>query len=460
MIKELVIPIILFAFGVFSYFSNNLTLMSLILSITYFYALIGSYVLYKRINVILLFLMAFGAFNLSRIVISLIYPYDWSFGNMFKEFSFSLTQSMELLLCLFVFISSVNISIWSTSLFHDKQLHSYPSSTSSWVRLEMFTVILMSISIIQTILRKIIEMNAMSGMSYSDIYVPGSVVFNVPIYLRGWNVLFELSFYLFLASRPRKSLFILFSFLFVFVNFLSAINGTRTGLIISIFLVIGMYSYFYRMRLSLRLIVFSLALVVFSQVISSIRSFQPVDSSLITNIINFFIEQGASMNVILFNEDYREYYMTGYELNIFSSFYDGFMALLSPSVWVGQSEELIQHTLSLGAQLSYAINPNYYLLGFGIGGNSLAEVVNFSGLLGIAIYGMIIVKLTHSFETSSGNSYIILLSIPFIKNLYISPRASVFPTFQELLFFILLALLLFTVDIISGNLKLTRRAND
>ncbi|EOX3343913.1 O-antigen polysaccharide polymerase Wzy [Vibrio cholerae] len=420
--------LLLLILGMAAFLFNLVTILEILLILIYVIALIKSYRCMGRVNVLFLFLVSFGTFNLSRIFISLVSSYSWSTGYMYVDYSFDVDTQLFVLFVLFCFIGFVNLAldfVVSDNSNYFPIINNNPKleKVSSWAMLVAF---------IPLTYRKILEINAMSGLAYSDVYVSTELFIGIPFYLKGWNMLFEFSFYLFLISFPKKKKFIIFSVLFIFIEVLTAINGGRTGLVVGVFLILSVYSYLFRLKLSLRFMSLGVLLILFSQVISSLRSFQSVTGGLVTNINNFFIEQGGSMNVIAFNFINNNRYLTDSHFNIFSPIYDGIMAMLYTSTWQTQSEELVGMSLSLGAQLSFALNQEFYLKGFGIGGNNLAEVYNFAGFFGVAIFAIGVVKVINFCENAKWSRFTLFMFIPFIKALFISPRASVFPNFQDL----------------------------
>lgn len=62
-----------------------------------------------------------------------------------------------------------------------------------------------------------------------------------------------------------------------------------------------------------------------------------------------------------------------------------FLMVFNPLYRKGQSEELVQHTLSLDDQLMYAVNPELYLSGVGYGSSYIAELYQLGGVLALII---------------------------------------------------------------------------
>ncbi|NOF30777.1 O-antigen polysaccharide polymerase Wzy, partial [Vibrio cholerae] len=287
---KILFSLLLLILGMAAFLFNLVTILEILLILIYVIALIKSYRCMGRVNVLFLFLVSFGTFNLSRIFISLFSSYSWSTGYMYVDYSFDVDTQLFVLFVLFCFIGFVNLAldfVVSDNSNYFPIINNNPKleKVSSWAMLVAF---------IPLTYRKILEINAMSGLAYSDVYVSTELFIGIPFYLKGWNMLFEFSFYLFLISFPKKKKFIIFSVLFIFIEVLTAINGGRTGLVVGVFLILSVYSYLFRLKLSLRFMSLGVLLILFSQVISSLRSFQSVTGGLVTNINNFFIEQGGS----------------------------------------------------------------------------------------------------------------------------------------------------------------------
>ena len=83
--------------------------------------------------------------------------------------------------------------------------------------------------------------------------------------------------------------------------------------------------------------------------------------------------------------------------------------------------------------------------GFGVGSNVIAEVYNISGLLGIFIFPIVLCAIAFKFDSSSISRAGLFMSIPFVKAIYVSPRGSIFPNFQDIITFSVMLVFFYTV---------------
>lgn len=428
--------------GLLGYIIRSPILMELIITTSFLFLFFESYNKSKKINLLFLFLISFFTFNLSRLYLGFFDGFDWTKGEMFIKYQFDINTQLNILLTIHLFISFISLGLMFINN-NSKLIIDYENDKT----LEDITVYLMLISFLPLVFRKYIEIKLMSGMAYSDIYINGGL--SIPYYLKGWNFIFEYSFYAFLISRPNKKKYIFFSVLFVFINILEAINGGRTQLITNIFLIITFYSYFYSLRINYKIIFMAISLVIFSQTISYLRSYQNLPFNIFDSIGDFFYEQGGSLSIIGLNDIYSDRYLTSGLYNIISPFHDGIMSLIYPIQWAKQDVFLAHNSFSLPVQLSYAINESYFLKGFGVGGNMLSEVYNFSGYIGVCIFGFMFGVLLINFDRFRYSKFMLFMMIPFILNLYISPRASFLPNISLIINFLVVFFILISIKNIS-----------
>ncbi|WP_439841686.1 O-antigen polysaccharide polymerase Wzy [Aeromonas taiwanensis] len=443
-ISSLIVSVFLFGIGLVGYAAEEEIVVSIVIMFLYVMSLVRSYFILNRVNVFFLFLISFGFFNLSRIALSLFSNYSWGSGYMYIEYEFNQETKLNTLLSILVFCSAISICLSLKMKInlneHEKKLRS--GSDEIYEKIGAF---LMCISFFPVLYRKFLEIKIMSGLPYSEIYVNPEVFSAIPFYLKGWNIIFEYSFYLALVSSTSRKKTIIYILLFIAIGVMSSLNGGRMSLMSGLFIVVTYFSYRYRLRLSLKMFLLSFFAIVFAQFISYTRSFQDASFTLVSSVRDFIIEQGGSLNIIPFNILYKDSYFNNAFLSIFSPLHDGFMTLFSKEQWLWQTETLVQNSLSLSVQLSYAMESSHFLKGFGVGSNVIAEVYNISGLLGIFIFPIVLCAIAFKFDSSSISRAGLFMSIPFVKAIYVSPRGSIFPNFQDIITFSVMLVFFYTV---------------
>lgn len=103
--------------------------------------------------------------------------------------------------------------------------------------------------------------------------------------------------------------------------------------------------------------------------------------------------------------------------------------VFNPLYRKGQSEELVQHTLSLDDQLMYAVNPELYLSGVGYGSSYIAELYQLGGVLALIIGSYLIGRIIKWYERNYNKSYTyVYFSWFIIPHLIWTSRGSYFPS--------------------------------
>lgn len=405
-----------------------------------------SYKLHDKVSAIFLFSVSFFTYNCSRILLSLIAMSDWGSGFMFIDYDLSENVRTDVLMSLLLFLMFSILGVSLVSNDNKASLKNYPRDITL-MRVAEYTMIF---CLFPLLYRKFLELDMMSGHHYSEVYLKDGIGSVIPSYLRGFNLLFESAFYIFISNKPARNKFILYSFLYVFLGALTAINGGRTGLITSVFVIMTVYSYFYGLKLSFKLLIIGGVTVIFSQLISYDRSGE-VGGGILKGFYDFFYEQGSSVNVIGFNLLYKDLFSTDSVYNLFSPLYDGFKYIIDSQMRNGQSLYVAMNSFSLAAQLSYAMNSDYYLKGFGVGSNFIAEVYNFLGNAGVSIIGFVIGYFGAKFERVMLSPILTYMTIPFLLNLYISPRGSLLPNILTVLTFAIAYLSIYSIRILIAR---------
>ncbi len=89
-----------------------------------------------------------------------------------------------------------------------------------------------------------------------------------------------------------------------------------------------------------------------------------------------FYSQGATYVLLGNYLDYSSDFANSTRYSILFSLCTTFLWFFNPLYRKGQSEELVQHTLSLDDQLMYAVNPSYICLVLAMGVRILLNFIN------------------------------------------------------------------------------------
>lgn len=402
----------------------NLRIIELNLIGLYIYILFYLYRIKKNLSILFIFLVSFGIFNLSKIIISLLYKEEWTRILFFKEYIINEKIQIEMIQIVLIHLVGVFIGI---ILYNRKKR--IKKMIKSDLNLKKICRFLMLISIIPLIYKYKVELEFIRNNGYLSLYNGVFINHQFPIWTKGWNILFTYSYYLYLASIPTEKEFKKYTLLFISLKLISALKGGRTEFATDLLFLISYYTILYKRKIRWKaLIIAGVGGGVF-YFIGNLRANNLTVSNikLIEKIKNFILEQGMSFYILSINKEYLNEYLNP-KLQIIAPFLDEIQRLKNPKLFLTQSLELLDKSYNLNYHLSYKYIPNEFLKGAGIGSNYLAEVYNFGGILFCGISGIILSYIILLLEDNLFKSrFTFYISIPIILNLFISPRGNFFP---------------------------------
>lgn len=451
-----IVLVCLFFLQLLIYFPD-LKIKEINLLVAYIYVLVISYKIFNGISILFLFLLAFGIFNLSNLYLSLLIQKKWWDLEIFNYGKLSIIEVDKTLQILNVSILGIIFGIIIYLLFNKNQMIiDNIQENKLWEKLSKY---LIYVSFFPLLLKNILEYNIVKKIGYVALYNGNFYQYSLPFWTKGWNMLFTFSYYLFLVSKPTLKNFKKCTILFFIISIVQTLKGGRTALVVNVFLVLTCYIILYKKQIKILFIsIYMFPLVIGLQFISNLRSANYLNNTFFYNIIKFFQEQGGSVGVIGLNFIYRIDYIINYRWMIFSPIVDHLKSIGESMSLRSQSLEALMRTTNLSAHLSYAINKKYYLLGYGVGGNYLAELYNFGGYFCIFFVNIVLAYFLLKIQKNILKSRLrFYLMIPILKNIYISPRASLFPLLPEILnFYIIYVIFCIIVNIlkkIQKNIK-------
>ncbi|CAK7019272.1 O-antigen polysaccharide polymerase Wzy [Fusobacterium varium] len=409
----------------------------------YVYILYYSYKINNGISIIFFFILSFGVFNLSNIFFSKFSKQYW--WNL-EIFNYGYLNIETVIYTLKILIIAI-LGLYTGMTLYKNCKKKYTVKIKEDKIWEKVSQVIIYISFLPLLMRLILEIKIIKMIGYAGLYNGEFFNYSLPIWTKGWNILFFFSYYLFLASKPSHKNFLKCSFIFVIINLIQSLKGGRTILGINLLLILTYYIILFKKQVTKKMILIFVPLILFFQLISNMRSSINSSMSIVNSIIKFFKEQGGSVGIIGLNKLFIDKYLVNPTLMLFSPIRDYIVFLFENYDSKKQSLEVLLHTTNISAHLSYQINKEYYLLGFGVGGNYLAELYNFGGIIFIFFINVLLGYTFPNIEKNLLSSrFKLYMMIPIIKNLYISPRASFFPVLSEIIQFFLIycVFLLFT----------------
>ncbi len=325
------------------------------------------------------------------------------------------------------------------------------------------------ITFVCALIMQIEILRAKSGMSYTDGYL---INVDVNPLIKIGNYLFLGMAFLYLSCRPPKKEMLLILFTFIFVEgFLQLFNGRRALLAQSVFFIIWFYICYskadekrFTLKRFLLLCVLGLLLILLFGVVEVLRSGENFSPAPILDMVkSFFISTGGSDSTIANTIHYAgEFPKAGY-VYFFDPLKDAIFNNVAirhlVSLFTGADSASAAQGLGYLSQhntfshwLSYIVNPELYLNGYGMGSSFIAETYFAFGTIGVILFGLFLgffIRKLSKFDNASNKIYKKAMGLFFVYNLFVLPRGSVLAPATDFLYF-LTALLI--VKIVSGIL--------
>ena len=250
----------------------------------------------------------------------------------------------------------------------------------------------------------------------------GNAALGVPLFVRVPNMLFTAAFYMFVASCPPKKVFVKYVLLYFITLIPILLMGERGEVVVPIMFSLWYMHSYYKLKINywkLGLIAFTIMAVAY--ILTFTRLGEDVGRLSVTIIIIGFLETSATSFKLL------SYYVT-YKSQLIGHTYpfvfDSLIAGLTGAS--GQSLETLSVRSSIGHQLVYYLNPNYYLSGASTGTSFVTECFEF-GMFGIILGALLLALFMYFIDFRIKKSYFLMIFLfLFFSNIILSPRGSLF----------------------------------
>ena len=271
------------------------------------------------------------------------------------------------------------------------------------------------------------------------------------------RLVFTVSYYAILSFEKREKHFLIAASLFLVINAVQLIQGSRAGLITAAFTFLVLYCVRFKRKFKLRWLIIVLLLgIPILEMISYVRSGVDLKNlSIAESYSSFFSALSGSFNV-------PAYYLQNKEALSFNTY----PYIMEPIVKLiqyyqnvdvyssGQTQEMINIRYNLGHQISYHILPGYYLQGNNVASNFIAEMAEF-GIVGVIVFSAIFAGMIRYVENAIRNQspFICYMSVELCTWIFMAPRASVFyDTYNLVKWGLIYFFLLFVGSIFTKNI--------
>lgn len=266
---------------------------------------------------------------------------------------------------------------------------------------------------------------------------------------------FTVTFYFIIAMGVEEKKYNRYALIYIIVNAIPLLQGSRarfiTVLLTILFLRYLMYGKTPKMRTVLLVAIIGIPVLDF---ISSARVNGVSNWSLLGSYRDFFIGLSGSLNVPAYYIQNKSNLSENTYPFIFDPIVRLFQYLSNRTLFTGgQSIALLDVRANLGHWLTYNISSNYYLSGYNIGSNFIAEMSEF-GYFGVVIFSYVVSKLIQFVENNMmKNLWLRFMSIELCSWIFFLPRAEAFYDTYNLTKYTIIFLVVYIVGMMtkSGN---------
>ena len=410
------VSILFFILGIYTK-ELDLALSSILL--LFFGIVIYSIILKEKALLLTFFLISFFTFLLGQYTLGMITGLTW-----WKTFSFEITK--HILISLYLSLFSLFIGFYLAH-HRDKNKKKIPVIFLNVDNNIVKAIkILFYITLIFQFVVVLEQVVFVQNSTYLNLYT--SYNSKLPYVFIKFGDLFYFAYYALLSTMPKKSEIKMPTILFLIIALLTILTGARGNTVIAV-MIVSMY-FIYRELHGRKInntkyewvkrwyiylaMVLTPLIIAFLSAYSSIRSGVDInDFNLFSEIMQFFHDQGGSVNII----GYVKYYENQLPSTNISYFFGPIISFISNgflgSLFTGKEFEinnLIQTALfgnNLGATITYIIMPENYLIGIGLGTQYIAEVYIDFGYVGIIGYNLFLGFLIYKFNFNQTNKWYI-----------------------------------------------------
>lgn len=272
-------------------------------------------------------------------------------------------------------------------------------------------------------------MELMSSDARTNMLIDGGS--SAPLPLRIAHMLFTVAFYLIVASVPTKKQFLTSFFIYLIALIPVLMGGERGEVVVPIIFLVWYLNKFYKYKIKLRfLVIGGVFIMVMSYIIVFLRLDQEIDNTNIALLIfGFFASSSTSFKLMSWYLLYKDHILN----HTYPFFLDSVIGgMLGAS---GQNVETLQVRSSIGHQLVYAINPDYYLSGASMGTAFVTESYEF-GIIGVIIGAFIFIQFVKFVENKAWHYRITMFFLYYqVQLLLLSPRGAFLPGIYDILKF-------------------------
>ncbi len=265
------------------------------------------------------------------------------------------------------------------------------------------------------------------SLNRTTMYINGGT--EVPLYLRLTNLFFVIGYYFIIASVPPRNKFIKYSLIYLATLVPILMMGERGDVVVPIIFIIWYLNKMYGIKVNLsKVVLIAVAIMVISYILTFTRLGEDVNSiTFSVLILGFFATSATSFRLLSYYVMFKDQVMEHTYPFVLDSLIGGLTGQY------GQSLETLEVRSSIGHQLVYTLNPEYYLSGASMGTSFVAEGFEF-GLIGVIIVSSLLSIMVNFVETKMTKGFIkLFLLYYFFQIIILSPRGAILPGIYDII---------------------------
>ena len=410
---------------VFGIFNTNYSLTNLYIFQVLIIYILGVIECVKRLGIYHLFTLItflFFVFVLGGIAVTPFFDYSIrvAISPDYQEFPEQVTQKSLLIFCVFFasiyyfFFHNYRVSSCTINM-GDNEYRRRLFKLGRWMIIIIFPFALYYGYIMFT------------SDARTTMFIDGGA--SAPFYLRIAHMLFTIAFFFIVASVPSMK-----QFLFCFAMYIIALvpvlmAGERGEIVVPIIFLVWYLNKCFNYKINIKILaIIASAIMVLSFVVTYTRHDEVVENTNLSFLLFGFLASSCTsfklMSWYIFMKDHLPSYN-------YPFFLDSLIGGILPAS--GQKLETLEIRSSIGHQLVYAINPEYYLAGGSMGTAFVTEGYEF-GIIGVILAAYVFVVFVKFVEDKMWLSRIGCFFLYYeVELLLLSPRGSFLPGIYDLL---------------------------
>lgn len=418
--------ILLYSLGELGYMHlDTVKILCLIIPIFTLYISKREFIWFHSFNI---FILSFILFYFSRVYLDVFDNYDLRDITLYTWYSTSDSSvNKSLLIILISFVSVAAGFYYNSSNKIGEVFQISHKHRNIWF---LFLVILLP----GTLLKMTHDLSFISVNSYEDMY--GSFPSSPLPYRISW-FLFMMLIPLVITYKESRPLIITILIVYFLVATLDSMKGSRGALLKPLMFCLWYYYKFYSKKdLSiLQIFSFFLVFIVVIQAFLVYRAKIEIDLADFMSLVPLiFIQQGVTFTILPLYFDHVSEIVNDTNIYLIYPLTSTLMRFLSTSGRNPHSFEYMSDSISLDHKIMYAINPEAYLSGRGLGSSYVLELYLFAGIISVVIGSFLLGWLIRRFEEKVySKPQLLVFGVLWIEHIVWMSRGSFVPELMKLL---------------------------